>query len=1060
MKGDFSRSTFNPQKNYRAVRMQQGRVLLDADWNEMVDIINHQNAAALHNLVGAHGGLGDGFGITLGETPPKPAGENEPAELPLPDLYIRPGQYYADGYLCTLADQIPFDEQPYFPGAANHKTDVLKDRDSRNWILYLDVWERHLTAIEDPNLPEPSLGGADTTTRSQVVWRVKMLPIEEKDRSVDAQELMAQADWKRLIQAPNISITRAQGYATENELFRVEVHAGGDLAEAGSGDISEATRQGRRPPTWKWSRDNASIAFPLRGIDRVQKSSPKKADHLLQLNIDARRLHVQLRPGDCVEIECDRWVLDGQPGWLGRVDQVEAPDENGLQRLMVTTSQRITNDEELAFLRNPDQHPLIRRWDQQAVLKNNHFHFYNPDKIHQLADPSHWEVSIPVEQGFLKRGDRVELSDIFGRKTWQAGQVQEDSVEGRYQKVQIALADPSPAQDINQPVRMRRWTEEANLYFYQADVDRIDQSQASIEILIPLEQSFLEQGDQVELQGAGDREKWREGKVKEVSVEGKCHRVKIALTGPLPGEKMAETLKSPLKIRWWNEDPSYHLYQAEMAAIGPLGQMSLEIPISGKQASLYQGDQVELMGVAGGEGWRKGQVQEVLTEGNFQKIQVTLTGPVPDTRTSEALMQPVNLRRWRDEANHLIMKENMPLKDGISVQFPPGSYQSGDYWLIPVRSGVNQEPVPVPPGNTVHAFAPLALLTLQDAGWEVADLRRVFLDLGEVSGRLGTLQTELENTKSVLASLQKETDIEYEGQEDEIGALQKQITALKAMVDSLAHKVDGFISQFPSAAWRILLVLVIFLLLVNLMDQSRSAAASQQASANAIRQVNQTVEAQQANIHILQTGIAQNGVAFQQANGTIEVQQAGINALQTAVPALQTAIPTPRLFIALNPASTKTVAVVKGDGSGTAFTRSCPPNFVVTGFSVMAENYVNAIQLWCSPLFEDGTTGSSGAIESFAGRQSGRETQLACQPNMILAEISGRSGDTTDRLQVTCASLNGVQKQNLQTVGGSGGDEFLPESCPANFMMTGITGLASARDVTRLSMICTAYVMK
>jgi hypothetical protein len=36
MKGDFSRFTFRPSKGYTSVRMQQGRVSLDSDWNEQV----------------------------------------------------------------------------------------------------------------------------------------------------------------------------------------------------------------------------------------------------------------------------------------------------------------------------------------------------------------------------------------------------------------------------------------------------------------------------------------------------------------------------------------------------------------------------------------------------------------------------------------------------------------------------------------------------------------------------------------------------------------------------------------------------------------------------------------------------------------------------------------------------------------------------------------------------------------------------------------------------------------------------------------------------------------
>ena len=34
MSGDYSRFPFDPRRNYSGVLLQQGRVLLDQDWNE------------------------------------------------------------------------------------------------------------------------------------------------------------------------------------------------------------------------------------------------------------------------------------------------------------------------------------------------------------------------------------------------------------------------------------------------------------------------------------------------------------------------------------------------------------------------------------------------------------------------------------------------------------------------------------------------------------------------------------------------------------------------------------------------------------------------------------------------------------------------------------------------------------------------------------------------------------------------------------------------------------------------------------------------------------------
>jgi hypothetical protein len=52
MSGDFSRFTFEPNKHYSKVLMQQGRVILDADWNEMQSIISQHNQLLTNDLVG------------------------------------------------------------------------------------------------------------------------------------------------------------------------------------------------------------------------------------------------------------------------------------------------------------------------------------------------------------------------------------------------------------------------------------------------------------------------------------------------------------------------------------------------------------------------------------------------------------------------------------------------------------------------------------------------------------------------------------------------------------------------------------------------------------------------------------------------------------------------------------------------------------------------------------------------------------------------------------------------------------------------------------------------
>jgi len=52
MSGDYSRKTFDPKRDFSGVLMQQGRVQLDADWNEMIGIISRRLRAETTDIIG------------------------------------------------------------------------------------------------------------------------------------------------------------------------------------------------------------------------------------------------------------------------------------------------------------------------------------------------------------------------------------------------------------------------------------------------------------------------------------------------------------------------------------------------------------------------------------------------------------------------------------------------------------------------------------------------------------------------------------------------------------------------------------------------------------------------------------------------------------------------------------------------------------------------------------------------------------------------------------------------------------------------------------------------
>src|SRR5690348_14548384 len=104
MKADIARMTFDPAKRYTRVLMQQGRVQLEADWNEQAQLLTEALRLLAADLVGPWGGSDGAFRITQPSTPD--------------DFGISPGVYYVDGVRCVndaAAGSVTYRRQPYYP---------------------------------------------------------------------------------------------------------------------------------------------------------------------------------------------------------------------------------------------------------------------------------------------------------------------------------------------------------------------------------------------------------------------------------------------------------------------------------------------------------------------------------------------------------------------------------------------------------------------------------------------------------------------------------------------------------------------------------------------------------------------------------------------------------------------------------------------------------------------------------------------------------------------------------------------------------------------------------
>ena len=142
--------------------------------------------------------------------------------------------------------------QPDYPVQADKKLQMAP-----KYLIYLDVWERHITHLEDEPIREVALGGPDTATRSKVVWQVKAQELQAVSDCagqlnpipVSTALLKAQTEKPEhpATEEPCVLPPEARYRGMEDRLYRVEIHTG-NLNE--KGEVI-----GDPPKSFKWSRD-------------------------------------------------------------------------------------------------------------------------------------------------------------------------------------------------------------------------------------------------------------------------------------------------------------------------------------------------------------------------------------------------------------------------------------------------------------------------------------------------------------------------------------------------------------------------------------------------------------------------------------------------------------------------------------------------------------------------------------------------------------------------------------------------------------------------------------
>lgn len=359
MGADFSRIRFDPLRDFAGIALQQGRVMLDADFNEYVAILDRRLRAETSDLTSFgpdpnHAGVAwvprltpNAFRITAA------AG----------DLTIGRGRMYVDGLLAenhgggdlefdrllseeTGSTDLVYDDQPYLP-----TPDDLPSGGPH--LVYLDVWNREVTHLEAEDLVEVAVG-VDSATRTQTVWQVRVLANAGAGAcAADDDDIPGWVDIIRpsggRLTTDTIEVDPADdpcelpptgGYrGLENQLYRVEIHEGGAPGTA----------------TFKWSRDNGTVAMPV--VEIVSTTE-------LRLATVGKDDVLRVSTGDWVEILDDHREFNQVPGVMRQVTVDDADRTISFQGALPADLQPANATDANA------RHMRVRKWDQAGVIKS------------------------------------------------------------------------------------------------------------------------------------------------------------------------------------------------------------------------------------------------------------------------------------------------------------------------------------------------------------------------------------------------------------------------------------------------------------------------------------------------------------------------------------------------------------------------------------------------------------------------------------------------------------------------------------------------------------------
>jgi hypothetical protein len=371
---DISRNTFNPRRDYSGVVMQQGRVQLDADWNEWLAELSRRIQAGTLDVLGR------------AVYPPTTPYAFKITVSSSGALTIGPGRMYVDGLLvenhgdptaavwdealgelsntpqpppASETGAIDYTQQPYMPPGTKLPAGTGP------FLAYLDVWVRPVDYLNDPNLIEKAVA-VDSTGRLQTVWQVQLMDLSNSpgatcDSDISGWPPPASAGLLTTGTTPTppsgpCCLTAGTAYTgMENQLYRVEIHQPGTP----EGGAAPPTVFAPGIATFKWSRDNGSVVTGVTTINNVTNILGNPASQLSVQSLGRDQV-LGFAPGNWIEIVDDALEFAGKPGELYQIDTID------FSARTITLANKLSGFS--TGNTDPTRHTRIRRWDMSGKV--------------------------------------------------------------------------------------------------------------------------------------------------------------------------------------------------------------------------------------------------------------------------------------------------------------------------------------------------------------------------------------------------------------------------------------------------------------------------------------------------------------------------------------------------------------------------------------------------------------------------------------------------------------------------------------------------------------------